>query len=118
MPLNKFLGIEYTRYGFSASTHDRELTDEIIAKGMVRYLRQYYKYDGKWNGINVHGRELSRSDFFQTAEIKPRRFYEIFKTEDRAERFLAYFNEFNVRAELKHGFLTLIDLEHPKRKNS
>jgi len=116
MPLNKFLEIDYTRYGNSSSNIDSQLTDKVIAKGMVKYLRLYYKYDGKWNNINVHGNYFSH-EFFKTAQIKPIRFYEIFKTDERAEQFLNYLKEFNVRTELKHGFLTLIDLEHPKTLN-
>lgn len=116
MPLNKFLDIDYTRYGNSSSNLDSQLTDKVIAKGMVKYLRLYHKLDGKWNGINVYGKNYF-GDFFLTAEINPTRFYEIFKTNERAEQFLTYFNEFNVCTELKHGFLSLIDLLHPKNKN-
>ncbi|MEY2195769.1 hypothetical protein AB7942_24000 [Neobacillus sp. BF23-41] len=118
MPLNKFLGIEYTRYGDAASTHDRELTDKVIVKGLVTYLKRYYTWDGKWNGISINGKFPPKHDFFITAQIKPTRFYEIFKNYDRTDSFMSYFKEFNVQATLEHGSLSLVDLEHPKNINN
>lgn len=114
MPINNFLEIDYTRHGEYASTHDKELTDKVVAKGMSKYLKKYYTFDGKWDGIGINGTFLPKHDFFQIAQIKPIRFYEIFKETERIATFLDYFKEFNVKAELKHNTLTLIDLEYLK----
>ncbi|MFP5111622.1 hypothetical protein ACSU64_04460 [Bacillaceae bacterium C204] len=117
MSLNNFLEVDYTRYGdiSSSSSISSQLTDKVIAKGMVKYLRRYYQYDGRWTGWNVRTR-LNNSDFLRTAELLPNRFYAIFKDTPRTEQFLNYFNEFKVKAKLEGGYLSLIDLDHPKNK--
>lgn len=114
---NKFLGIDYSFYGHNARSHSNQLTDEVIAKGLAKYLRQYYtSWGGIWTDIDVTGRFTIRHDFFHTAQIKPSRFFEIWKDEDRKSKFIILLKKYNVEATLKFNMLTLIDLEHPNNK--
>jgi hypothetical protein len=78
---NKWLDIDYSRYG-NSSYNESQLTDKVIAKGLVKYLKHYYTaWNGKWS-IGISGTFPPSHDFFQTAEIKPRRFYDIFKNDN------------------------------------
>lgn len=114
---NEFLGIDYSRYNNNSSSYVNQLTDEVIANGLEKYLRKYYTaWSGKWSGIDTTGRFTIQHDFFQTAQIKPSRFFEIFKDDDRRTKFIDLLKGYNVKASLKYGMLTLIDLEHPHNK--